>query len=115
MKRYIKCNSNTDVIERIMSFVEKRDVYSVKRELSLLPDNTAIKISINPKGESGFQHYIKQGSHWDDVDGTFSYSSYDIADELINGRYNYLVDLVQLTKKYEPHISERNKPAMWRK
>ena len=46
MKRYIKCNSNTDVIERIMSFVEKRDVYSVKRELSLLPDNTAIKISI---------------------------------------------------------------------
>ena len=114
MKRYIKCSQYSDIKDQIMSYVETMNISQITTALNGLPEDTLIVIARDAQ-KNGRQWYVKHGSLWVDTDGVYSYKSWDIADELVNGSHNYLVDVDRIAKVTKPNPAlKKYAPKMWR-
>lgn len=112
MKRYIKCNAESDLISEINELAQSGRTSAIAQILDDMSENTFIKISTDEAG-SHTSSFTKEQGKW--VEGwDASYSSYDIADELVRGRYHYLVKISKVVKETKPNVPYRDKPSMWR-
>ncbi len=80
------------------SDISSRDkVNKITEILRTMENDYVIDLARNEK--SGSNHFIKVGSMWVDADaGAYSYSNYDIADEIVNGRLRLVVDIWDKSK-----------------
>jgi hypothetical protein len=75
----------------------KDKVNQITEILRTMENDYVIDLARNEK--SGSNHFIKVGSMWVDADaGAYSYSNYDIADEIVNGRLRLVVDIWDKSK-----------------
>lgn len=80
------------------SDISSRDkVNQITEILRTMKNDYVIDLARNEK--SGSNHFIKVRSMWVDTDaGAYSYSNYDIADEIVNGRLRLVVDIWDKSK-----------------
>lgn len=113
MKRYIRATTYGDTVDRINALAEKGDIYAIVDILDRFPDGLTIQLS----KESEATHttsFDKVDGDWVEM-GYDKYSSYDIADELVHGRYRYLISIKGTPKVKEMSpVPDRFKPKMWR-
>lgn len=119
MKILLSTNIDT-VVDRINEI--NRSDSSVRAKVSnimsilfSIDDNYQLGLSSNNGRSVGLDVY-KSGSKWIDPDGGYTYSASDIADEIVNGRYNTVVGIIDRTSlKTAFKASDRYTPSMWRK
>lgn len=119
MKILLSTNIDT-VVDRINE-INRSDsparskVSNIMSILFSIDDNYQLRLSSNNGRSVGLDVY-KSGSKWIDPDGGYTYSTSDIADEIVNGRYNTVVKIIDrssLRTSYK--MSDRDAPSMWRK
>lgn len=114
MVRYIKSTQDfSDVVSDINILVENgtKSMYKIIQILNSLPVYTRLHVATDEsmKRTTWFDRTEKG---WED--SPYSYSSYDIADELINGTFNYVYDISYLKPKEQTNTSNRYAPKLWR-
>ena len=114
MKRYIKSNYDFDsIVDNINLLIESgtKSLYEIIQILDGLPIGTRLRVATDSSLKRT-TYFDRTESGWED--SPYSYSSYDIADELINGKFNYVFDIKYLKPINQKYTSDRYKPKLWR-
>lgn len=113
MKRYIKSTTDVDNVQYINDLASKRDISSITTLLIKLPEGVTLRLAMEPEANHTTS-FDKVNGKWVEF-GTDKYSSHDIADEIVNGRYNYAIEIKDTPKLKPMHeVPDRYKPKMWR-
>ena len=114
MLRYIKAsNEYSDIKDKINSLVESRSTSKIADILDDIPTGTRLRVATDTS-MSRTTYFDRNDDGWED--NPYTYSSWDIADELVRGRFHFVYD-IDPPKRLRPQkkVPERDTPAMWRK
>lgn len=113
MKGYIKSSSMTDDVQRINNLASKHDVSSIITILDNISDGTTLRLAKEAEALHTTS-FDKIHGVWVE-NGTDEYTTYDVADEIVNGRYKYAIEIKDIAKtKPMREVPDRYKPKMWR-
>lgn len=114
MKRYIKSNYDFDsIVDNINLLIESgtKSLYEITQILDSLPIGTRLRVATDSSLKRT-TYFDRTESGWED--SPYSYSSYDIADELIRGKFNFVFGVDYSKPKEHKPIPDKYKPKLWR-
>ena len=113
MKLYIKANSDySSMIQRINDLAKQKKTSSITDILNDIPVGGCLRVATD-ESMSRTTYFDKTEKGWEDY--PYTYSSWDIADEIVRGRFRYVYDIEIYTGTIKPNMPDRYAPPMWRK
>lgn len=113
MVRYIKSDTEfSDIANKLNVLIENNESSSISKIISILDNLPAETRLYVADGEKRTTYFDKTSDGWED--NPYTYSSYDIADELLHGKFNYVYRVAYSPVPNPKTYSKRNAPKMWR-
>lgn len=113
MKIYVKASFDyQSVIREINELISRKSTNKIARILDDIPVGSRLRVA-KDESLSRTTYFDKTESGWEDY--PYTYSSLDIADELVRGQFHYVYEIEVYTRVVKPNVSDRYAPPMWRK